>query len=434
MTLSRETIPQIAPQSVRIQNARTPEGDTRDLLLHGGELVDAFPEGVEAQLLDAAGLSVAPGLVDLRAHLREPGFESKERLKTGSRAAARGGFTSVVVTPDTNPPIDNAGMVEFIERRARETGCIRIYISACATKGSAGAELTEMAELRDVGVVAVTDTPADIDDTAVLRRVLDYARMVGLPYMAHCEDRYLTGEGHMHEGFRATLLGMPGLPAVAETMRVDRACRLAELTGTHVHIQNVSAKETVETVRQAKARGANVTADTAPPYFSLTDEAVRNFDTHAKMYPPLREQADVEAVIEGLRDGTLDAIVSNHEPHTPTEKGVEFALAPFGALGLETCLAATLTYLVQPGHLSLAKALALLTTGPAGIVGIEAGTLNTGAAADVTLFDPEAEWTVTPADFASISRNSPYLGHTLRGRVRHTWSEGRKVFTFDAEQ
>lgn len=417
-----------APPAI-LENARDVQGDPCDVRFFEGRIVTAFPAGVTPDRVDAAGLVVAPGLVDLRAHLREPGFESKERLSTGSRAAARGGFTAVVVTPDTDPPIDNAGMVEFIERRARQTASVRIYVSACATKGRGGKELTEMAELREVGVVGVTDTPRDIEDTAVLRRVLEYARMVGLPYLAHCEDRYLTESAHMHEGYNAMVLGMPAMPAVAEVLRVERVCRLAELTGAHVHVQNVSAAATVEVVRAAKARGANVTADTAPPYFSLTDDAARDFDTHMKLYPPLREQADVEAVIAGLVDGTIDAIASNHEPHTPTEKAVEFAYAPFGAIGLETCLAATLTHLVVPGHLALPHAIDLLSARPAAITGIEAGRLEPGREADVVLFDPDSEWTVERGDFASSSRNSPYLGRTLRGRVVQTWHKGRNVFT-----
>lgn len=414
-----------------IANATDPGGAPSEVFMHGGIFAARDESNSDLPKFDANGLVILPGLVDLRAHLREPGFESKERLRTGSAAAARGGFTSVVVTPDTAPPIDNAGMVEFIERRARQTASIRLYVSACATKGRAGFELTEMAELRDVGVVAVTDSPRDIEDTAVLRRVLEYARMVGLPYFAHCEDPCLTRDGHMNEGFNATLMGIPGMPAAAETMRVERVCRLAELTGAHVHIQNVSTANTVAVVRAAKARGANVTADTAPPYFSLTDDAVQGFDTHTKMNPPLREAADVAAVIAGLVDGTLDAIASNHEPHTPTEKEVEFANAPFGAIGLETCLAATHNFLVVPGHLSLARAVELLTTGPARILGIPAGSLDIGEAADVVLFDPKAVWTVGTQDFSSSSQNSPYLGKTFQGRVMETWREGHNVFRFE---
>jgi dihydroorotase len=367
---------------------------------------------------------VCPGLVEVRAHLCEPGYESKETLASGSRAAACGGYTTVVAMPDTLPPIDNAGMVELALRRARETACVKVHIAACATKGMKGEELTEMAELRDAGVVYVSDARHDIENTGLLRRVLEYASMVGLPYVAHCEDPALTTDGHMHEGFHSAVLGIPAMPREAEETRIDRNIRLAEMTGAHIHIQHVSTRGGVEIVRRAKERGVRVSADTAPQYWCLTDEAVRSFDSNAKVNPPLREQEDVEAIIAGLADGTIDCIATGHSPHTVTEKGVEFSYAPFGCVGLETALAAAITFLVEPGHLPLEQVLRLLTVAPAGLFGLEAGRLEEGAPADLCIFDDAELWRVDASAFASKSRNSPFDGMTLIGRVEHTLCDG----------
>ncbi|NLF58630.1 MAG: dihydroorotase, partial [Candidatus Hydrogenedens sp.] len=334
-----------------------------DLLVADG-LVREIGRGLKGdETLDARGLVVCPGLVDIQVHFREPGFESKETIATGSRAAARGGVTSVVTMANTNPPIDNAGLVELVTRRARETACIKIRPAACATKGMKGEELTEMAELKEAGAVAVTDDGRDIRSSAVMRRVLEYAGMVGLPYLAHCQDEDLSDGGAMNEGYYSTLMGIPGIPKAAEEVRIDRNIRLAELAGAHIHIQHISTALGVEIVREAKKRGARVTAESAPHYWSLTDAAVLRFNTNAKMYPPLREARDMEAVIEGFRDGTLDNIATDHAPHTSTEKNVEFQMAPFGIIGLETSLALTITHLVNPGHITLEKAVELLTIG-----------------------------------------------------------------------
>ena len=380
------------------------------------------------ETIDSTGCVVCPGLVDIHVHFREPGFESKETIESGSRAAARGGFTTVVTMANTNPVIDNAGMVEFVNRRARETACIKIRPAACATKGMLGEELTEMAELRDVGVVAVTDDGKDIRNSRVMRRVLEYAKMVGLPYMAHCEDHDLSEGGAMSEGFTATTLGIPCIPKAAEEIAISRNIRLAELTGAHIHIQHVTTAYGIDIVRRAKARGVRVTCETSPHYWTLTDEAVKSFDSNAKMNPPLREDVDRDGIIEGIKDGTVDCISTDHAPHTPTEKSVEFALAPFGILGLETSLALTLTGLVRPGHITLERAVGLLTHCGAEICGLEAGTLREGGAADITVFDPEAQWTVDASDFASKSRNTPFAGQTLHGQVRYTLCDGQVVY------
>lgn len=380
------------------------------------------------ETIDAQGCVVCPGLVDIHVHFREPGFESKETIASGSRAAARGGFTTVVTMANTRPVIDNAGMVEFIIRRARETACIKVRPAACATKGMEGTEITEMAELKQVGAVAVTDDGRDIPSSAVMRRVLQYADMVGLTPMTHNEDETLVEGGAMNEGITSTILGIPGIPKAAEEIRIDRNIRLAEMTGTRLHIQHITSAEGVDIVRRAKARGVRVTCETAPHYWMLTDEAVQGFDTNAKMNPPLREQADVDAIIAGIKDGTIDCIATDHAPHTPTEKAVEFDLAPFGIIGLETALGLVITGLVEPRHITLERAIALMTTAPSAVCNLGAGILSEGGPADICIFDPAATWTVRAEDFASLSRNSPFIGWTLKGKVRYTLCDGRIVY------
>ncbi len=380
------------------------------------------------ETLDAAGCVVCPGLVDIHVHFREPGYESKETIASGSRAAAKGGVTTVVTMANTNPVIDNAGMVEFIVRRARETACIKIRPAACATKGMKGEEITEMAELKEVGAVAITDDGRDVASSAVMRRVLQYADMAGLVCMTHNEDETLAEGGAMNEGFNSTILGIPGIPKAAEEIRIDRNIRLAELTGAHIHVQHVTSAEGVQLVRRAKARGLRVTCETAPHYWMLTDDAVKTFNCNAKMNPPLREPEDVKAILEGIKDGTIDCIATDHAPHTPTEKAVEFALAPFGVIGLETSLALAITGLVEPGHITLERAIALMTAAPSHVCGLNAGVLAEGAPADITLFDPKAEWVVRAEEFASRSKNSPFIGHTLRGKVKCTICDGNVVY------
>lgn len=420
--------------SLVIKNARIldPEGKCSgdaDILIDDGKIAQIGSGLRGDETIDAKGLTVCPGLVDIHVHFREPGQESKEDIASGSRAAARGGFTTVVTMANTQPRIDNAGMVEFVTRRARETACIHIQPAACATKGMLGEELTEMAELKDLGVVAVTDDGQDVASSAMMRRVLEYAGMVDLPYMAHCEDEELAKGGAMNEGFTATRLGIPGIPRAAEEVRIDRNIRLAELAGAHIHIQHVTTAGGIEIVRQAKQRGAKATCEVCPHHFSLTDEAVEKFDSNAKMNPPLREQHDIEGIIEGIKDGTVDCISTDHAPHTPTEKAVEFEFAPFGILGLETALALCITELVEPGHITLERVIELLTVDAARICKLDCGTLREGGPADLTIFDPEEKWTVTDDSFASKSRNSPFIGRELKGRVRHTICCGEIVYT-----
>lgn len=402
--------------------------DMLDVLVEG-ESVTRIGKGLSGdETLDASGCVVCPGLVDLHVHFREPGFESKETIATGSRAAARGGVTSVVTMPNTHPPIDNAGMVEFCNRRARETACIKVWPSAAATKGRQGLEITEMAELKAVGAVAVTDDGSDIQSSWVMRRVLEYAAMCDLVYMAHCEDASLMEGGAMNEGLVSTKLGLPGMPKQMEEIMIDRNIRLAALSGAKIHIQHVSSEEGVNIIRRAKEQGLQVTCETAPHYWTLSDEAVKRCGTNAKMNPPLREASDVRAIRQAISEGVIDCIATDHAPHTVTEKDVEFQLAPFGIVGLETLLSLTLTELVQAGLIRLERAIELMTSAPARLLGLPAGELKEGGPADICVFDPEAQWTVEAAKFASLSRNTPFEGRLLKGVVKATLCDGRIVY------
>lgn len=391
-------------------------------------LVTAIGENLAGdETIDASGLVVAPGLVDIHVHFREPGQESKEDIGSGSRAAAAGGFTTVVQMANTRPPIDDAGKVEFVLRRARETASIRVYPTATATKGMEGVEMTEMAELKRVGAVAVTDDGKDIESSLVLRRVLEYANMCGLLYMAHCEDMVLADGGSINEGFTATRLGIPAIPAAAEEIRIERNARLAEITGARIHIQHVTSKVGVEICRAAKARGVRLTCESAPHYWMLTDEAVIAHGPNAKMNPPLRTEEDRLAIIQGFVDGVFDCIATDHAPHTPTEKDAEVEDAPFGIIGIETSLPLAITGLVAPGHLTLERVIDLMTWSGAKVLDLPAGYLEEGGPADIVLFDPKAEWIIDPEDSFSKSRNTPFKGMQVQGRVKRTICGGKTV-------
>ncbi len=402
--------------------------EPKDILIEDGKIAK-IGKGLKGDdQIDAKGCIVCPGLVDIHVHFREPGQESKETIETGSRAAARGGFTSVVTMPNTNPSIDNAGMVEFSNRRAHETACVKVHPSACATKERKGIELTEMAELRDVGAVAVTDDGGDIASSWVMRMVLEYSKMCGLTYMAHCEDTSLVNHGAMNEGYNSTRLGLPGIPKAVEEIMIERNTRIAELADAPIHIQHVSTAGGVEIVRRAKKRGVKVTCETAPHYWTLTDDAVSGYGTSAKMNPPLREAKDVAAIKEGISDGTIDCIASDHAPHTQAEKNVEFELAPFGIIGLETTLALVITELVDTGLISIERAIELMTSAPAKILNLNAGRIEEGGPADVTVFDPNEQWTIDPENFASQGRNCPFAGQTVIGLVKATICDGNVVY------
>lgn len=400
-----------------------------DVLIEDG-LVARIGKDLEGDdTIDASGLVVCPGLVDIHVHFREPGGESKETIASGSRAGAKGGFTAVVTMANTMPRIDNSGMVDLVVRRARETAVIKVFPAACATKGMQGQEMTEMADLKTAGAVAVTDDGLDIPNSWVMRRVLEYASMCGLTYLAHCEDHSLMEGGAMNEGFNSTRLGIPGCPKAMEEIMIDRNIRLAQLAGARIHIQHVTTKEGWDIVRRAKAKGLAVTAETCPHYWTLTDDAVEEQGSNAKMNPPLREEEDRRAIIAAIKEGIVDCIATDHAPHTVAEKDVEFEDAPFGILGLETSLALGVTGLVKPGHISLERLIELMTSAPAAILGLDAGVIREGGPADITVFDPEEEWTVDPETFESNSRNTPFADYQLRGRVRYTFVDGEAVYT-----
>lgn len=395
-----------------------------------GNTITAIGKNLDGDdVIDATGCIVCPGLVDIHVHFREPGFESKETIESGSRCAAAGGFTSVVTMANTNPTIDNAGMVEFVNRRARETAVIKIWPGACATKGMKGEEITEMAELKAVGVVAVTDDGKDIQSSWVMRRVFEYAKMVGLPYMAHCEDHsLLVNGGAMNEGYNSTRLGIPGIPKAAEEIMIERNARLAELTGAHLHVQHITTAGGVEILRRYKDKGVRITGEASPHHFTLTDDAIEKYNTNAKMNPPLREQSDIDAIKAGIKDGTIDIIATDHAPHTPAEKDVEFALAPFGILGLETSLGLVLTQLVDEKIISIERAIEMMTVDGAKIVDIDAGVLREGGPADICIFNADETWTVDAEKSASNSRNTPFGGMELRGVIKRTICDGETVF------
>ena len=401
-----------------------------DVLIQNGKITQvakglAVPPG--ATVMDAAGKWVLPGFVDLHVHLREPGFEYKETIQTGTAAAVAGGFTSVCCMPNTSPVNDNQSVTEFILDKARAAGLAHVFPIGAITKGSEGKELAEFGELKDAGCVAVSDDGKPVMNGMVMRRALEYARAFALTVVDHCECLHLSEGGCMHEGLVATEMGLHGVPAAAEDVMVARNLALAELTGGRLHLAHLSTAGSVRMVREAKARGIKVTAEACPHHFLLTDEAVREFNTNAKMNPPLRNRKDVDTIKAGLKDGTIDAIATDHAPHADFEKQREFDYAPFGIVGLETAWGLALT-LVDEGLLSVEQVVALLTVQPARAFGLSKGTLAVGADADVTLIDPDAQWVVEPEQFRSKGRNTPFAGWKLKGRVTTTIVGGRVVY------
>ncbi|MEX2100107.1 MAG: dihydroorotase, partial [Acidimicrobiia bacterium] len=388
-----------------------------------------------ARVLDAGGCVVSPGLVDLHVHLRVPGDEEAETIETGCRAAARGGFTAVVAMPNTRPPLDHAAVVSSVLATADDVGLCEVASSGCITKGRLGEQLAPMGELHALGVRIFTDDGACIASAGIMRRALEYAKSLpGAVVAQHAEDETLAAGGSMHEGAWSSRLGIPGRPSVAETVIVARDIELCALTGTRVHFLHVSAAETVDLVRAAKQRGLPVTCEVAPHHFTLTDAECASFDPMFKVHPPLRTERDIAAIRAGLADGTIDAIATDHAPHTPESKERVFEEAPPGMLGLETALALTLTELVEPGHITLRGALGLLSWRPAAIAGLtdQGGSLEPGRVANIAVIDPAVKWEVDPLRLASRARNTPYVGRKLTGKVRHTIFEGEPV-VIDAE-
>ncbi len=424
---------------------------TRPILIKGGRVIDPsrqsdaiadvyLAEGRVAsvgrnivgedgcQVIEAAGKVVAPGLIDLHVHLREPGFEDLETVATGAMAAAAGGFTAVCAMPNTDPPLDNQGAIGFVISQAQKAGKARVYPVGTISLGQKGEKLSEFGELMSAGAVAVSDDGRPVMNSHLMRTALEYARTFGIPVADHCEEITLAQGGAMHEGLVATRLGLKGIPAAAEEIHVARDIILSELTGGHIHLCHMSTRGSVALIRRAKDMGLQVTAEVTPHHFTLTHEACQGYNTNAKMNPPLREAADVEALQGALKDGTVDVIATDHAPHHYDAKEREFDEAPNGILGLETAFGLAVTQLVAPGLMALPDLLYRMSTRPAQLFKLPGGSLAVGAPADVVILDPEAEWTVDPGRFYSKSRNTPFGGRKLRGRAETTIVRGRVVY------
>ncbi len=393
-------------------------------LLQPGEFKE---DGPRLRKIEAQGRLVVPGLVDMHVHLREPGHEYKETVATGARAGAAGGFTALACMPNTDPVNDNRSITEFILTQARAANLARVYPIAAVTRGQKGETLTEFGDLRAAGAVGISDDGLPVADSEVMRRALEYARYYGLIVISHCEDRALSAGGAMHEGTVSSRIGLPGIPASSEEIMVFREIALSSLTGCPVHIAHVSTRGSVALIRRAKEDGLNVTAETAPHYFTLDHTAVEGYRTEAKMNPPLRRPEDVEAVKQGIEQGVIDVIATDHAPHSPLEKDVEFEKAAFGIIGLETALPLTLA-LVQKGVLSLPDAVKMMSLKPARLLGVEGGRLVQGGPADLAVIDPDAEYTISHQDIQSRSKNSPFIGMPLKGRAELTVVGGRIVW------
>jgi dihydroorotase len=413
----------------RVLDPRSDRDAREDVLVEDGRIAAVAPdlEADGAETIDATGLWVAPGFIDLHSHLREPGQEYKEDIATGGRAAVAGGFTAVACMANTQPVNDDPATTDFILDRAKNDSPARVYPIAAATRGLRGEVMTEMSALVDAGAVAFSDDGKTIMDSGVMRHVLEYSKLVTAPLITHAEDRTLVASGVMNEGAVSTRLGLPGNPGIGEEVHVARDLMLAEFTGAHLHVAHVSTRGAVELIRRARDRGVHVTAEVAPHHLALTDEAVVGYDTHAKVAPPLRGSADRDACREGLVDGTLDAIATDHAPHAQHEKELDFAEAPPGMIGFETAAAVTLE-LVRNGDLSPLEWVRRLSTNPARILSRPGGSLGVGDVADVTLVDPERAFPYDPAKGFSKSRNSPWAGQTLTGRVIATLVGGRLVY------
>lgn len=406
----------------------------RDVYIEDG-IIKKISEGLAAELkdndikiIDAQNKIVAPGLVDMHCHLREPGQEYKEDIASGTLSAAKGGFTSVACMPNTTPVLDNAALIEFVKNKAASVGSAHVYPIGAVSKGLQGELLAEIGDMKEAGAVAVSDDGRPVSNPELMRRAMEYGDMFDMLVISHCEDLSLVAGGSMNEGAVSTRLGLKGIPNAAEEVQIARDIILAKETGKRVHIAHVSTAGGVEIIRQAKKQGVRVTAETCPHYFTLTEEATEGYNTNAKMNPPLRTQKDVDAVIAGLADGTLDAIATDHAPHHVDEKNVEFAVALNGIVGFETALALGITYLVREKHLSLDAFLRTMTSAPAAILNIPAGRLEENAPADVVVFDMDEPYEVDVNSFASKSKNSPYHGFTVYGRVDATITGGKLVY------
>jgi len=417
----------------RVIDPANKRDETADVYIADGKIIDAESEiphsKSEIEEIDAKGLIVAPGLIDMHVHLREPGFSHKETIESGARAAAAGGFTTVVCMPNTSPVPDNPSTIAWIKNRASAIACVNVLPTGAISKNLEGEELAPIGSLAQAGVVAITDDGHCVQNHEVMRRAVEYARMVGVPLLDHCQDYNLVGNGVVHEGYWSTLLGLPGWPAAGEEVIVMRNILLAELCDHHIHCQHLSTAGSVGLIRAARARGVKISGEVCPHHIALTDDAVQNFDTNYKVNPPLRSEKDIDALLEGITDGTLSILCSDHAPHANFEKEVEFDVAPFGIIGLETELGLFINLLVHKYRkIDIARLIAMYTVEPSRLLRIDAGTLSVGARAHVTLIDPKLEWTVKVDQFHSASRNSPFDGWELKGRAVRTIVGGKTVW------
>ena len=403
----------------------------RDLLVEDGRIVKVgqdLPAGGARVLEVPRGVVVVPGLIDMHVHLREPGHEHKETIATGAASAVAGGFTAVACMPNTDPVNDQAGITGYILARAAEAGLARVYPIGAVSIGSKGEQLAEIGDLHRAGCVAISDDGRPVASALLMRRALEYAGMFDMPVIDHCEDASLKGDGVAHEGARSSMLGLKGLPAVAETLIVDRGILLSELTGSRFHVAHMSVASALRSVREGKARGVKVTCEVAPHHFTLTDEALEGYDTNTKMNPPLREQADVDAMLSGLADGSIDVIATDHAPHHADEKALEFDRAPFGIVGLETAVPLCFDRLIHRGVVTLSRLVELLSVNPARILKVGGGTLAEGAVADITLLAPDLAVRVEAQALVSKSKNTPFDGWELKGAAAATIVGGRIVY------
>lgn len=400
-----------------------------DLLIDGGKIVDVgkFTPPKDAKVIDAGGMIVSPGLIDMHVHLREPGREDEETVLTGTRAAAKGGFASVACMPNTDPVPDSVKVLLALKKIIVRDALVNVFPIGAITAGRLGKELADIKGLAKEGVVAVSDDGSSVEDQAVMSRALKAAKAAGVVIIDHCEDAALSDKGVMNKGYMSTKMGLRGIPRESEWKRVERDIVLAEKASARIHIAHVSCRESVEAIRKAKKRGAQVTAETAPHYFALTDECCATYDTNTKINPPLRTADDVRAIKEGLSNGTLDVIASDHAPHTDSEKDVEFDFAPFGKIGLESTLGVSVLELIHGNVLDWLSLIAKLSTNPARILGVKKGTLKKGAVADITVIEPAKEYEIKKELLESKSRNSPFVGWTLKGRAEHLFVAGKPV-------
>jgi dihydroorotase len=417
-------------KGARVIDPATKRDAVDDLFVKNGRIVGTLPaaEKKRARVIDATGLVACPGLVDIHVHFREPGQTHKETIATGTRAAAAGGFTTVVCMPNTSPPASTAGTIQFIQDAIRRDAVVKVYPTGCITVDMKGQALAPIGSLKRAGVVAITDDGDCVQSNELMRRALEYAKMFDLPIMDHCQDHSMTQGAVMNEGLMSLRLGLKGWPNAAEDLIVMRNVVLATYTGAHIHLQHISSRLSVEILRRAKSRGVTITAEATPHHIALTDEALATYDTNFKMNPPLRTEQDRVELIAGLRDGTLDCLATDHAPHTNYEKDKEFDYAPNGIIGLETALPVALDVLVRRNRFKLPKVIDLLTRRPADILKLPAGRLGEGTPADVCLFAPDEEWTYDAAAGFSKSANSPWHHQKLRGRVRLTLVDGQVVF------